>query len=99
MGAPAANFETVVDESTADERREQAIDELRTANECKRLAELVEANELEMQYREQALTSVANPQCKPTLEMLAENEDLPEPLRKEAGSLLQEMPDDSGSGS
>lgn len=99
MGTPAANFEIAVDESTADERREQAIDELRTANECKRLAELVEADELEMQYREQALTSVAHPQCKPTLEMLAENEDLSEPLRKGAGSLLQEMPDDSGAGS
>lgn len=55
-------------------------------------------DDIEEQYREQALTGLAHPQCKSTLQTLVESGDLSESLQKQAEALLHDTPDDSGAG-
>lgn len=98
MSTPKENLEIAADESNEREAREEAIGWLEAANECDMLAELVQMDDLEEHIREQALTSLAHPQCKPTLETLADSEALPASLEEQASSLLQDTPDDSGAG-
>jgi hypothetical protein len=98
MVTPEENFETAMDESGDPEARETAIGELETANDCDRLAELVRADDLEDRYRERALTGFAHPQCKPTLQSLVEDGDLPASLHEQAESLVEETPDGGGAG-
>lgn len=98
MSAPDQNFETAMDEERDDEAREQAIDGLRTANECDMLADLARSDDIAEEYRERALEGLAHPQCKALLEDLTEGESLPDSLREHAESLLDEIPDDSGAG-
>lgn len=52
MKTPQKNFEIAVDESHGREAREDAIDNLQTAIECDKLADLVRMNELDEQYRQ-----------------------------------------------
>lgn len=98
MSAPETNFETVVDSSSDAESRKQAIEGLEAANECDMLADLVRDDDLEDQYREQALTSLGHPQCESMLETLVENGELPESLDRQAEELLGETSDDAGRG-
>lgn len=94
MSTPEGDFETAVDDSNDREAREQAIDELETANECDMLADLVRMDDLGTEYREQALDRLATPQCKPTLGNLVDGRDLPESLQEQAETLLEDVPDD-----
>lgn len=98
MSTPEENFETAVDEAGETEARERAINQLETASDCDRLADLVRMDDLEEQYREQALTSLAHPQCKPVLRTLVESGNLPESLQERAETLLRDTADDSGAG-
>ena len=98
MSTPEEKFETARDGSGETEERERAIDELGTANECDRLAELVRMDDLEDRYRERALSGLAHPQCRLTLESLVESGDLPGSLLEEAESLLDGTPEDAGAG-
>ncbi|QLG27002.1 hypothetical protein HUG10_05360 [Halorarum halophilum] len=98
MSTPEENFETAVDESSDSEARLQAIGVLETANECDSLAEIVTREDLEEQYREEALDGLAHPQCKSTLEALVDDGDLTGSLREHAESLLSETPDGAGGG-
>lgn len=98
MTTPESDFETAVDESNDKQTREDAIDELRTANECDRLADLARMDDLADEFREQAVEKLAHPQCKPMLETLVENEELPDTLHEQAATLLEETPEDSGAG-
>lgn len=98
MSSVEKNFETAVDESSEREARERAIDELETANECDKLADLVRMNDLDEQYREQALRGLAHPQCKSMLRTLVESGNLSEALSEQAETLLEDTPGDSGAG-
>lgn len=98
MSTPEQNFETAMDEESDDEAREQAINDLETANECDMLADLARSDDIAQEYREQALAGLAHPQCKSMLEELADGEKLPESLRERAESLLDETADDAGAG-
>lgn len=98
MGTPEENFETARDESSDDDARERAINQIETANECDMLSDLVRDDDLEEKYRELALESLAHPQCKPVLETLVEGGDLPETFQEKGESLLSETPDDAGAG-
>ena len=95
MSGTDDSFDTAMDESGEAEARESAINDLETANECDRLAELVRTDDIEDQYREQALEGLGHPQCQSTLETLVEEDDLPESLRDRAETLVEEMPDDA----
>lgn len=97
MSTPEEKFETARDGSNGEER-ERAIDELGTANECDKLADLARMDDLDEQYRERAVATLATPQCSDTLRELAEGDELPDSLRERAGSLLEETPEDSGAG-
>lgn len=98
MSTPETNLETVVDTSSDEQARKQALESLEAANECDMLAELVTDENLEEQYRQQALTSLGHPQCRSMLESLVESGDVPEPHRERAEELLEETADDSGAG-
>ncbi|UPW01450.1 hypothetical protein M0R88_04935 [Halorussus gelatinilyticus] len=98
MSTPAQNYETAMDDSADDGVREAAIGELETANECDKLADIARSDDLAEEYRERSLTGLAHPQCKPVLRELAEGDNLPDSLREQADSLLDEIPDDAGAG-
>ena len=98
MSTPEAHFEAVKDESSDDQRREEAIEGLEAANECDMLADIVRDDDIDSRFREQALNSLGHPQCKSMLETVVESEDLPESQQQRAEQLLQETPDDSGAG-
>lgn len=93
-----ADFETARDESNERSEREDAIDELRTANACDRLAELATMDDLGEEFRELAVEKLATPQCKPKLESLVESGDLPDSMHQQAETMLEETPDDAGAG-
>ena len=95
MSGIEENFDTATDESSGDDEREAAINELETANECDSLGKLVRMDGLEDRYREQAIEGLGHPQCRSTLETLVEEGDLPESLRDRAETLLEEMPEDA----
>ena len=98
MSTPAENFDFEVDESASTEDRKDAIHGLEVANECERLAELAQREDLDGQYRELAVSGLAEPQCKTKLEALLESGDLPDSLAERAESSLQETPDSTGGG-
>jgi hypothetical protein len=98
MSTPEENFETAMDESSDAEAREAAIDHLETANDCDKLAELARMDDLEDRFRERAVAGLAHPQCKPMLQTLAEDGDLPASLREQAETLVEETPDGAGAG-
>lgn len=97
MSTPEEKFEIAVDESADGETRMAAIGELKTANDCGRLAELARMDDLEERYRERALAGLAHPQCKTKLRSVADG-DLPESLRERADELLEDAPDEAGAG-
>ena len=88
------HFDAAMDESNEDDAREAAVNELETANECSRLADLVRTDDLDERYRKQALEGLGHPQCQTTLTTLVEDGDVPESLRDRAEALLEELPDD-----
>lgn len=88
---PEECVELAVDSSAGREEREAAIDELKTANECDELADILSNDDLETRYRRRALRAVATRQCEATLERLVEERSLESSLRDEAESLLQEL--------
>lgn len=98
MSDPAESFDIAVDESNDREARTDAIDELESANECGKLAEIVQRDDLADEYREEAVIKMASPQCKDTLETLLDSGDLPESLAKRAETMLQDTPDHPGGG-
>ncbi|WP_459191871.1 hypothetical protein [Halosimplex sp. J119] len=98
MSTPEENLEVALDDSRDAEAREAALDDLETANDCDKLSDVVRRDEIDDRYRERALSKLAHPQCKATLETLSESDDLPEPLREQAEELLGETPGDSGAG-
>lgn len=98
MRTPEGNFETAADQSSEQAAREEAIDELQTANECDSLAKLARMDDLATRYRERAMTNLAHPQCRPTLEELVAAGELPDSLHELAASQLEETPESSGAG-
>ncbi|RDI70650.1 hypothetical protein [Halopelagius longus] len=98
MPTPEENHEIALDESSDREDRERAINQLEAANECDMLADLVRSDGLEDALRKQAFESLAHPQCKPTLETLVENGEVPEAFEGDGRTLLEQTPDDAGAG-
>ena len=98
MSTPEENVEIALDESSDDSARESAIDDLETANECDRLADVVLDDDVDDRYRGQALASLAHPQCASTLRSLAGNDDLPQSMRERAEELLDDTPESAGAG-
>ena len=98
MSTPDENFETAVNDSQSADARRRAIDDLEAANECEKLSTLVRRDDIGTQYREQAMSSLAHPQCKDRLEALVERGEIPSSLEEQAESLLRETPDDAGAG-
>lgn len=98
MSAPEESFDIAVDDSNSAERRRSAIDDLRAANECARLANIVTRDDLDSEFREMAVSCLANPQCGTTLRDLLDDGEVPESLRDHAERRLQESPDDTGAG-
>ena len=98
MSTPPENAEIAADESADAEERERAIDELETANDCDKLAELVRRDDLDERYRERALEGLAHPQCRPRLQKLVDGGDLSESLRGRAETLLDDTPEGAGAG-
>lgn len=84
---PEECIELAVDESAEEGRREDAIRELKLANECDELARLARMDDLPDRYREQAVAALATPQCDTTLRALVEDGDAGDALD---GSLWEE---------
>ena len=98
MSTPPENFEIAADESSDAEERERAIDQLETANDCDKLAELVRRDDLDDQFRKRALEGLAHPQCRSMLQEVVDGGNLPESLRDRAETLLDETPEEAGAG-
>lgn len=98
MSTPEEDFETAIDDSADGDGREQAIDELQTANECDSLAQLARMDDLSEQYRELAVRNLGHPQCKTMLSTIIDEGELPDSLQEVAESVLADTPDDSGAG-
>lgn len=98
MSTPEENVEIALDESYDDSARESAIDDLETANECDRLADVVLDDDVDDRYRKRALTGLAHPQCTATLRTLAGNGDLPQSMRERAEELLDDTVESAGAG-
>ena len=93
---PEECIEVVVDESAGEGQREDAVHELKLANECDELASLVRMDDLSEQYRKLALRALVTPQCDTMLSGLVEDEGLDRSLRDEAERLLDEAEDRTG---
>lgn len=91
---PQECVDLAVDSTAPREEREDAIDELRTANECDELAGVATDASLETDYRRYALEAMATPQCDSMLRDLIEAGELEDSLRREAEALLQDSSDD-----
>ena len=87
---PEECIELVVDESAGEDQREDAIHELKLANECDELASLARRDGLSERYRELALRALVTPQCDTTLYGLVEDEGIDQSIRDEAKCLLAE---------
>lgn len=98
MSTPEENAEIAVDESSDPSAREEAIDDLEAANECSQLADIALNDDIEDRYREQAVASLAHPQCKQALQTLVERSELPESMQDRAEELLDDTPDTTGAG-
>lgn len=90
---PDECVERALDESATEGEREDAIHELKLANECDELEALVRTEDLGDRYRQRALRAIATPQCDSTLRELVEGGDLERSLREEAESLLDGIAD------
>lgn len=88
---PEECVEVAVNASADQEDRSEAIHELKMANECDELAELVLMDDLENQLRQQALRSLGTPQCDSMIQRLIEDGSLDQSLQQEAENLLSEM--------
>lgn len=91
---PEECIELALAADAAEGTRLDAIRELKTANECDELEELVRNANLDERYRRVALESVATSQCESTLRELVDADCLEEPLRGEAESLLASVDDE-----
>ena len=91
---PKECVELVVDTSADSADRENAIHELKMANECDELARIVLNEDIEKLYRQQALRAIGTPQCDTTLDRLVEEESLEPSLQETGKKLLRTMEDD-----
>ena len=82
------------DTTASREERENAIDELRTANECDELAAVATNDALDADYRRYALEAMATPQCEEMLGKLTEGGDLEGSLERTAETLLDDSSED-----
>lgn len=85
---PTECIDLATDPVAPDDARTEAIQELRNANECDELARLARSEDLEDQFRRDALRGLANPQCDSMLSELSQDEGLGEDLRERATALL-----------
>ena len=83
-----------VDTTAPREAREDAIDDLRRANECDELADIAMDEGLETDYRRYALRAVATTQCDATLRDIVDRDDLEPSLQREAEALLHDLDSD-----
>lgn len=88
---PTECVELAVDASADRDAREEAIHELKLANECDELAALVRNEDLEEELRRRALRSLGTSQCDSMLEKLAADDSLDRSLRREAEDVLEEL--------
>ena len=88
---PTECVELATDESADQDEREHAIQELKNANECDELAELVRTDDLEDQYRRRALRSMGTSQCDSMLRKLVEEESLDQQLQQRAEEILADL--------
>lgn len=89
MNTPEESFETAVKKSVSREPREEAIDHLSEANECDKLAVLVQMGGLDGSYRRYALNALAEARCRPMLRTIVERGNLDESLQNDAERLLR----------
>ncbi len=86
--------ELALDETAAAKARTDAINELKTANECDELEAFARTDDLGEQYRRRALESLATRHCDSTLHDLVDAEHLAKPCHQEAVELLTTGEDD-----
>lgn len=91
---PQECVDLATDTTAPREAREDAIDELRTANECDELAAVATNDALETDYRRYALQAMATPQCEEMLGELAEGGDLEASLERAAEGLVADRSGD-----
>lgn len=94
MSTPERNFEIAADDAEGETRREEAIDGLRTANECDMLADLARDDSLADRYRRRAVRALGSPQCTSMLRSLVEAGELDSELRTTAERLVEESEND-----
>ena len=87
---PTECVELALDTEADSDDREDAIHELRAANECDELASLASNPDIEEQYRRRALQGLDTSQCESMLEQLVEEDSLDPSLQRAAEELLQE---------
>lgn len=90
---PQECVELAVDTSAEPDDREDAIHELKMANECDELAELVLNGDIEERFRQRALRSLGSSQCDSMLERLVEAGSLDHQFHSDAEELLRQMDD------
>lgn len=73
---PEECVELALDDGADADDRERAIHELKLANECDELGQLVRRESLAEEYRRGALRALETPQCGATLRELVEDDDL-----------------------
>lgn len=86
---PAECTDLALDDGADEETRAGAIRELKTANECDELADIVRTERIADRYRQQALEALATPQCDSTLRQLVDDADLEGSLQRDAEELLE----------
>lgn len=88
---PEECVELATDASADREDREEALEALKLANECDELADLVRTEDLEDQYRQQAIHFMGTAQCDSMLQTLVDEESLEQPLQREAEEVLSDL--------
>jgi hypothetical protein len=88
---PTEYVDRATDSTASDEGRKDAIHALKMANECDELAALVRNNDIEAQFRHEALEAMGTPQCDDTLQFLVDEDVLSPEMQSEAVEILERM--------
>lgn len=88
---PTECVELAANASADQDDRMDAIHELKLANECDELARLASTDDIDDQFRQQALRSLGTAQCDSMLRKLVEDESLQQSLQEKAKNLLSKM--------
>lgn len=96
MSTPEQSLEVALDETADRERREAAIRQLHTANECDGLAAVATGDGVPDDLRRLAVEAMGGPQCEEMLEVLLEDGELSGDLEERAAELVREGAEHDG---